>query len=241
MILTVISIFLFQGLIFLGLIFMLRQFMKGNVKGELGHLQKLHDELMKRQTELKEKSEAAEKEYQAKMTKLEQEITARQAKATQEVAKLIEETKEKSMKEREKIIGEALETRDKMRLEVMAEMEEKAIHYSHDVIAEFCAGELRKVLHEFLMDQLIEGIAAVEANRFQIQGDTLELKVAESLDKDIKEKLLKVLKSKVQKEIKLHEEVEENLIGGAIVQCGSFVIDGSLKNRLEESAARLKK
>ena len=43
MILTVI---IFQGLIFVGLIFILRQFMKGHLSGAMGHLQKLNDDLL---------------------------------------------------------------------------------------------------------------------------------------------------------------------------------------------------
>ena len=50
----VLAIVIFQGLVFLGMIFILRQFMKGHVSGAVGHLQKLNDDLMKQQAELQQ-------------------------------------------------------------------------------------------------------------------------------------------------------------------------------------------
>lgn len=241
MALTVISIILFQGLIFLGLAFLLSQFMKGNVKGELGHLQQLNDELMKRQAELKVKNEAAEKEYSEKMAKLEQEITARQAKLNQEASKTLEDARDKGMKEREKLINEAIETREKIRQEIMAEMEDKAIHYSHDILADFFSGGSRKMLHDILIDQLLEGLEAVDLAAFQIQTDVAEVRVAQSLDEPTKKNLLNILKKKIHRDVQCHEQIEEALIGGIILKFGSFVIDGSMANRLHEAAARLKK
>jgi F-type H+-transporting ATPase subunit delta len=241
MVLTVISIFFFQGLIFLGLIFMLRQFMKGNVKGELGHLQQLHDELMKRQAELKEKNEAAAKEYETKMSRLEQEITAKQTEANKQIVHTLEEAQQKAMKEKEKIINEALETREKMRREVMAEMEEKAIQYTTEILDEFFIGEQKTKIHSIMMDLLIDGIEGAPMEQFQINTHVVDLKVAQLLDDPAKQKLSKLLKGKIHKEVEFKEELDASLIGGAILRLGTFVIDGSMRNRLSEVQARLKK
>ena len=84
MVLTVILVFLFQGIIFVGLIFLLRGFMQGHVTGAVGHLQKLNDELMKQQAELKHKIAEAEKEYQTKVSKAQQEVSTMQVQAKQD-------------------------------------------------------------------------------------------------------------------------------------------------------------
>src|SRR5690606_31769255 len=44
------------------------------------------------------------------------------------------------------------------------------------------------------------------------------------------------LKKRLQRDVRLHCEVDPSLVGGAIVRAGDFVIDGSLKSRLERLA-----
>lgn len=48
-----------------------------------------------------------------------------------------------------------------------------------------------------------------------------------------------VLKKRLQRDVRLHCEVDPSLIGGAIVRAGDFVIDGSLKARLERLAGAM--
>ena len=45
----------------------------------------------------------------------------------------------------------------------------------------------------------------------------------------------------MKKEVKLTEKVEDELIGGMVLKFGSFVIDGSLSNRLKSATADLKR
>ena len=47
------------------------------------------------------------------------------------------------------------------------------------------------------------------------------------------------LESRLGREVRMHTEIDESLIGGAIVQAGDLVIDGSLKGRLERLGSAL--
>jgi F-type H+-transporting ATPase subunit delta len=46
-------------------------------------------------------------------------------------------------------------------------------------------------------------------------------------------------KKRLKREVRLHCDVDAGLIGGAVVRAGDFVIDGSLKARLERLATQL--
>ena len=46
-------------------------------------------------------------------------------------------------------------------------------------------------------------------------------------------KLEAALAKRLGRDVRMHTEIDESLIGGAIVQAGDLVIDGSLKGRLE--------
>ncbi len=48
-----------------------------------------------------------------------------------------------------------------------------------------------------------------------------------------KKKIAKALKERLGREVNLATEIDENLIGGAVISAGDVVIDGSLRSRLE--------
>ncbi len=234
------GIILFQAIIFFVLIFVLKHFMQGHVSGAVGHLEKLNEELLKQQSELKQKIDAAEKEYESKMAKVQQEITARQSQVRQEANKTLEDARARGQEEREKLIKEAIDTREKIRNEIMGGMEEKAVDYSKEVIAEFLSGEIRKHIHEILVNEVVLGIKDMPIEHFQIDSKTAELVSAEGLSEALKKQVLTALKEKINSEVECKEEVDPALVGGIILKFGNFVIDGSLANRLKEATAKIK-
>jgi F-type H+-transporting ATPase subunit delta len=54
-----------------------------------------------------------------------------------------------------------------------------------------------------------------------------------------RERLMTALKKRLKRTVRLHCDVDASLIGGAIVRAGDFVIDGSLKARLDRLAAQM--
>jgi F0F1-type ATP synthase membrane subunit b/b' len=236
----VLAIIFFQGVVFIALIFILRHFMKGHVSGAVDHLHKLNDELMKQQAELKQKMAESQREYEAKMAKLNEEVQTKQKQSKEEAIKSLEESREKAMGEREKIINEAVQTRDKMRQEIMAEMEQQAIGHSKTIIAEWMTGELAVKVNEYLLQEALDALKEADMKLFQIKSDSAELRLTQPLDSATKQKILKILKDKIGNEVELKEKQEADLLAGIIINFGTFVIDGSLSNRLAEAAARLK-
>lgn len=62
------------------------------------------------------------------------------------------------------------------------------------------------------------------------------LTTAYPLTGDIEARLAAALKEKLEREVSLSTEIDESLIGGAVVRAGDTVIDGSLKGRLTKLA-----
>lgn len=62
---------------------------------------------------------------------------------------------------------------------------------------------------------------------------------AVELNEAQKQRLATALKKRLQRDVRLHCEVDASLIGGAIVRAGDFVIDGSLKARLDRLSAEM--
>jgi F-type H+-transporting ATPase subunit delta len=64
----------------------------------------------------------------------------------------------------------------------------------------------------------------------------VQLVSAVQLDEAQRQRMSEALTKRFKRTIRLHCEIDPSLVGGAIVRAGDFVIDGSLKARLERLA-----
>ncbi len=62
---------------------------------------------------------------------------------------------------------------------------------------------------------------------------------AMTLDDNYRAKLTQALERRFNKKVRIIEEVDESLIGGAIIRAGDTVIDGSIQGRLEQLGSSL--
>lgn len=67
----------------------------------------------------------------------------------------------------------------------------------------------------------------------------VEVRSAFALDEAHKQKIAAALKQRLGREIRLHCEVDEALVGGAVIRTGDQVIDGSVRTRLAEMSSAL--
>ena len=62
---------------------------------------------------------------------------------------------------------------------------------------------------------------------------------ASKLDEKQIAEIAAALKKRLGREVKIETQIDENLIGGAVIRAGDVVIDGSLRARLEGLATAL--
>jgi len=88
---------------------------------------------------------------------------------------------------------------------------------------------------------LLPEIAAMfEALRAEAENTAdVQVTSAVQLNDAQQQRLAAALKKRLKRDVRLHVEVDESLIGGAIVRAGDFVIDGSLKARLDRLAVEM--
>ncbi|MFC4310282.1 F0F1 ATP synthase subunit delta [Steroidobacter flavus] len=116
------------------------------------------------------------------------------------------------------------------------------------LISDIVGGDLDEQTRSFLatlasnrrLAFLPEIASMYEALRAEAEN-TADVQVisAVALDEAQKQRLASALKKRLQREVRLHVEVDASLIGGAIVRAGDFVIDGSLKARLDRLAVEM--
>jgi F-type H+-transporting ATPase subunit delta len=107
------------------------------------------------------------------------------------------------------------------------------------------AGEEAKNFVRTLADNRRLGYLPEIAARFDTLKDAafgiadVAVTSAEALDKTEQDKLAAALAKKLDRQVRLHYDVDKNLIGGAVLRTGDLVIDGSLRTRLERLAYEL--
>jgi F-type H+-transporting ATPase subunit delta len=80
--------------------------------------------------------------------------------------------------------------------------------------------------------------ASYELLRAEVENVAdVQVTSAAPLNEAQRERLLAALRQRLKREVRMHCEVDAGLIGGAIVRAGDFVIDGSLKARLDRLAS----
>ena len=62
---------------------------------------------------------------------------------------------------------------------------------------------------------------------------------ASAADDDVADKIAKALEAKLGRSVDLKQEVDDELIGGALIRAEDMVIDGSVRTRLQKLAESL--
>ena len=237
----IIQLIIIQMITFAALVFVLRKIMYSTSLGETKRLQKLNQENAKKAQELANKIEEAERQYKEKIARAEDEIRKLKLEAKEEAEKLKEEALNKAKQESERIVNQALNTKEKLKEEIASQMKGKSVEQSVRLIQDVLNSKNQKLVHEGLIDDVIEEIEKLEQGRLQARTDKGELITPHAIDKSRKEKIKAVLSKKTGKKIALEEKIDKEVIAGITIKLGSLVIDGSLAGKLKEAVEALRK
>jgi F-type H+-transporting ATPase subunit delta len=117
-----------------------------------------------------------------------------------------------------------------------------------DFVIDIGGGKLGGEWHELVLALAQNGRLAVLAEiatLFDALKDEAEgvvdvtVTAATALDAKQQETLSTALARRLKRQVRLHNEVDARLIGGAVIRAGDLVIDGSLRTRLERMAFEL--
>jgi len=96
---------------------------------------------------------------------------------------------------------------------------------------------LRLLAENGRMDWLPEIATEFESLRAEAENVVdVQLTSAVELDADQRESFAAALKKRLGRDVRLHCDTDEKLLGGAVIRAGDLVIDGSLSGRLERLA-----
>jgi len=224
-------------LIFAGLVFLFRRVMTQNVALATQHLEELNQDYTRKEKEVTRQLEEARVKSQ--------ELVSR---SREDAEKLKIEIIQNAEKERDSILKQArshseemIQQADKARQQLLSDLEERiakeAIKKACELIQDTLPEQFKRLVHTHWVEDLMEG-GFTKLARLHIPEHIEEVEVisAFSLTEEQRKDLTKKIKATLGREVTLKEEVDEKVVAGLVINIGSLVLDGSLKNKIQEKA-----
>jgi F-type H+-transporting ATPase subunit delta len=111
---------------------------------------------------------------------------------------------------------------------------------AREVLDEYSRNFLMTLAQNRRLGLVPEVAAQYEVLRAEVENVAdVRIVSAVQLSEAQQQRFSSALKRRLQRDVRLHCEVDPSLIGGAIVRSGDFVIDGSLRARLDRLASAM--
>ncbi|UCD15156.1 MAG: F0F1 ATP synthase subunit delta [Candidatus Omnitrophota bacterium] len=230
----IIRLILIQVGTFAALIIALRLLFYQHLNSALRRLKKLQEEALIKEENLRDELERAKQERIAEVERGKREAKALIEKAKKEVEVIRSKTEDRAKEERRKTLLYGKEEVEKLRQNLLADIEKQAVGLSVEMIKYVFTEKGRDILQHQLAEELIEEMAALDKRNFSVKANKVKVITSFPLSKEEKLKLKKILTAKIGSDVVLTEEVDQDLISGIIVRIGEFVIDGSLQNKIQK-------
>jgi hypothetical protein len=120
-------------------------------------------------------------------------------------------------------------------------MESKAVDFAGRMFRLVFSERLNDALNRAFIDELIDALEDTDAAGITVDSDGTRFVASHPIDAEQKNRLQGVLKQKFHVDVKIDEQINEELLAGLVIKLGSLEIDGSLLSRYQEAASELKK
>lgn len=223
------------------IIFILRSLFQTHLTVALKKLKQLQEKNMIKESQLREELERAQKEKESEIQKGKEEAVRiiEEARRTGEIIK--RNFEDQAHQENEKILQEGKENMKHFKKELIDKTQAQTIDVSLKLIKYILTTQVQERVHQELVGEIIEDIEDIEKNKFSIKENKVNVVTSYPLEQKDRDRLKNILLDKLDCSIEMREEVNPEIIGGIIVEIGPFVIDGSLKNKLQKAISLVKK
>ena len=229
------QLILIQVVMFIGLMLGLRMLFYRQLSAALQRLQALQEEMMEKEAQLKEELRRAQQERAAEVVKGKTEGRLLLDMAKREAETLRTNAEQQAKQEAEKLLARGREELEKARATMLADMEADALRLSTEMVKYTLTQHGKEDFHHHLIDALIEEIRQLSKDRFSVTGNAATVSSSFPLTAEERRQLRTVLSEKLETDVTMEERIDPDLITGLVIQVGSLVIDGSLKNKLRKA------
>lgn len=228
-------------IIFVIIALALRMMLRGHVDLATKRVQKLNEDNIRRELELKRKLDEAEKGYRKKIAEASKDADRIKEDGQRLAQDMREKTLAEANRERTEILIDAKDEAERFKRAMAQSVEEKILNRSGEIVKSLLTDQLTKEMHAHFVNQVLEELKQSK-RRFEVETDTAEIISAQPLNDDQKKLMANLLTDKTGKKIKLRETVNtDHNIAGVYIKLGDLIIDGTLQQRLGHILLKAKK
>jgi len=233
----VFSLVFFQVIIFAVLIVVFRRILNSNVMSATKHLDDLSREYDKKDKEITRRLEEAKKKSEEIIAKARIESEKQKERIVKDAQLEMDRMLKQARTQSEEIIQQADKSRNRLIAEINERIAKEAINKACELIQSTLPLELKQGVHTQWTEELISQ-SFDQLKNLQIPRDVQDVRVitAFPLSETQRKNLGRNLKQLLNREVKIQEETDTTIVAGIIVMVGSLVLDGSLKNKIQEQA-----
>lgn len=227
--------------VFVVLTFFLRRVLRGHADVAARRLQKLNEENLRREMDLKRKLDEAEKEYARKLARADKEVLRLKEEAQKEALQLKNKIIDEGNREKDEIIIDAHEEADSIKAVAAMSRELSAVNLAGEALKTVLTEELTSQMHVHFVNQILEELSRLDKKKIGTSSGRVEVISARPLSAEEKKRLIEILSEKTDKKITLEEKTDHNRnIAGLYIKLGDLVIDGTINNRFNLVLNRIK-
>jgi len=232
-----VSAIIFQILIFVGLIFMFRKIMTQNVVSATKHIDALNQDYARKEQEINRQLEEIKQKSQETLAKARNEAEEYKTQVLKETQEERDGIIKQARSQSEAIIQQADKSRNLLLLEIEERIDKVSIDKACELIECTLPEQFKQDVHTHWVEELIEGgFAQLEHVRMPEEVREIKITSAFPLTEGQRKSLIKKLKEALARDITLEEKVDPKIVSGFIIVIGSLVLDGSLRNKIQERA-----
>lgn len=230
-----------HAVVLVAVVLVIRRLLLSETAQAVNRIKQVETEVRKREEAIRREIDEHEKDFTRKKAEAEADLQKRREDGEKEVFRMRDQVLTDGKKEAERIIDTAKKSEEKIRRQISLEMEEKSVDYALQVFKLVFSEKLNEQLNSAFIDELLDALQEIDASVITIDGNDALFTSSHAMAVPQKTRLEKLLAEKFNVAVKVDEKVDPALLAGLVFKLGSLEIDGSLRNRLQEAAAEVKK
>lgn len=224
----------------LAAIFIFRLVFRRDLDSAVTSLKRLQEEAMLKEGHLKEALEQVKMEKVAQIEKGKKEAKNLIEAAEKEAEEMRSEAKKKAEQERVDILEHGRGEVEKLKRNFREEVKSDAVKLAVEMIGGTFAEKRKEHLHHQLIAEFLEELRGIDQDKFIVHTHKGVFISSLPLTDDEMRDLKSIFSDKTGSKIDFEAKIDPSIITGIIVKIGDFVVDGSLRGRLNKVMTSLR-
>lgn len=230
-----------HAVVLAAILFAIKRLLLSDTLKAVARIQQVEAEVRKKEENIRREIEEHEKEFTRKKAEAEAALQQQREQSEKEIGTMRDQILGEARKESDRILATAKRNEEKLRQQVLQEMEGKAVDYGSQVFKLVFSEKMTDELNRQFIGELLDALQEVDGSTITVDANDVQFTTSHPMAADQKARLEQLLKEKFNVDIKVEEKVNKDLMAGIVFKLGSLEIDGSLLNRFQEAAVEVKK